>query len=550
MHEPNDVTHTLVEHFFRRFFDNDSIEPDGDTQTTVTRAISVMAMPGFVIALLLGMLSSHHMPLWPAIYLHYLYVLYSFMVMGGVAVFEWEMLFPDRLDFLILTPLPLRPRQLLTAKALALARFLGLFLLGSNLLAAFVIPVTTPEYFRGVLAQIAAVLLAGTFSALLFLAVGGVLLCVLDEQRFRIVSPIVQTLSVTLLALLLVHLIHYGGSLHTMLTGPRFTARWFPPLWFVGVYEELRLGASAPAFAGRLTRYALAGTAAVAVLVGITYPLAWARMRRLTLEGSQQKRGEGSRWLTWLLHRVVRRPGERAVFHFIGQTLRRNTRYQARLAIYCGAGLALAVAYAATVRLTPSGNRIVLDDAGAHAVVPLLVFWSVAGLRTAFAFPVDLQAGWIFRVTGVRMSECASAARKWALGCTAGVGAAAFGVLAIAGCGVRILLAQAVCGLGLAILMSDGLFFFQPSVPFNRPRMPGRTSLPLMLTAYLAIFPLLLMQMGRLETYLEGHLWRLLWVPLAVAVVRAGFMGLRRILGDFEEEVEGYDGEYVLLGLS
>jgi hypothetical protein len=48
-------------------------------------------------------------------------------------------------------------------------------------------------------------------------------------------------------------------------------------------------------------------------------------------------------------------------------------------------------------------------------VMPMLVFWIVSGLRVAFAFPVNLQAGWIFRVTGVRVSECAAAARKWGL---------------------------------------------------------------------------------------------------------------------------------------
>ena len=33
--------------------------------------------------------------------------------------------------------------------------------------------------------------------------------------------------------------------------------------------------------------------------------------------------------------------------------------------------------------------------------MPLLLFWVIAGLRAAFAFPMDLAAGWVFRVTGV-----------------------------------------------------------------------------------------------------------------------------------------------------
>jgi hypothetical protein len=550
MHKPNDVMHTLVKHFFRRFFDNDSIQPDGDTLTTVVRAISIMAVPGFLISFFIAMMMSSYLPLWPAIYLHYVYVLYSFMVMGGVAIFEWEMLFPDRLDFLILTPLSLQPRQLFAAKAVALAGFLLLFLVGSNLFATFFIPITAPSYFRGLFAHAIAVSLAGTFCALFFLALGGLLLCVLDGHRFRIVSPIVQTISVTVLALLLVHLACYGGSVYTMLTGPDLAARWFPPLWFAGVYEQLRLGAAAPPFARILTHYAVGGTATVAAIVVITYPLAWARMQKMALEGSTQRRGEASRWIAGLLHRVVRRPGERAIFHFIGQTLRRNTRYQAHLAVYCGTGLAMAASCAIILDIHPGKIQILLDSVEVNAVLPLLVFWTVAGLRTAFAFPVNLQASWIFRVAGVRMSECASAARKWALSCILSLGALVIALLAFAGCSPRVLLVQATCGVGLGILMSDGLFFFQPSVPFGRPRMPGRTSFPLLLTAYIAVFPLMLMEMVRLETHLESHLLQLFWIALAVFIVRAVLIALRRMLGDFEEEVEGYDGEYIVLGLS
>jgi hypothetical protein len=544
------MMHTLVKHFFRRFFDNDSIQPDGDTLTTVVRAISILAVPGFLISFFLAMMMKSYLPLWPAIYLHYAYILYSFIVMGCVAIFEWEMLFPDRIDFLILTPLPLQVRQLFAAKAIALGGFLLLFLVGSNILATLFIPMTTPSYFRGLFAHVVAVSLAGTFCALFFLALGGLLLCVLDARRFRIISPIMQTISVMVLALLIEHLMGYGRSLYTMLTGPELSARWFPPLWFAGVYEQLRLGGGAPPFARILTHYALGGTAAVAAVVVITYPLAWARMQKMALEGGTRKRGEAPRWLMRLIHRVVRRPGERAIFHFIGQTLRRNTHYQAQLALYCGTGFALAVASAVTVRLDPGKIQILLDCAGVNVVLPFLVFWIVAGMRTAFAFPVNLQASWIFRVTGVNMSECASAGRKWALSCVLGLSACVITLLALAGCSWRVLLVQATCGIGLGVLMSDGLFFFQPSVPFGRPRMPGRTSFPLILTAYIAIMPLLLMQIVSLEEHLESHLLQLFWIALAVFSVRAAFIALRRMFGDFEEEVEGYDGEYILLGLS
>ena len=44
------VTLMLVVHFFRRFFDNDTLQVDGDTLTTVVRALSIVTVPGLVVA--------------------------------------------------------------------------------------------------------------------------------------------------------------------------------------------------------------------------------------------------------------------------------------------------------------------------------------------------------------------------------------------------------------------------------------------------------------------------------------------------------------------
>ena len=100
------ITRILVDHFFRRFFDNDTLQVDGDTQTTVVRALSIVAVPELVITFFLQLLYTPKpflRPTWNVIEDHYFFVLFSFVVMGAVSIFEWEMLFPDRLDFLVLT---------------------------------------------------------------------------------------------------------------------------------------------------------------------------------------------------------------------------------------------------------------------------------------------------------------------------------------------------------------------------------------------------------------------------------------------------------------
>jgi hypothetical protein len=147
MGEKSRVTAILVHHFFRRFFDNDTIQVDGDTLTTVVRAVSVVTVPGLMISFFL----QNQYPgrsAWGAIADQHFFVLFSFVVMGAISIFEWEMLFPDRIDFLILSPLPLKSTQMLAAKAVALIGFLSLFTVSCNLFGTIILPaVSKGEFF-------------------------------------------------------------------------------------------------------------------------------------------------------------------------------------------------------------------------------------------------------------------------------------------------------------------------------------------------------------------------------------------------------------------
>ena len=553
----------LVEHFFRRFFDNDTLQTDGDTQTSVVRALAIVAVPGLMFAFWLQNAYPQR-TMWGAIEDQYFFVLFSFVVMGIVAIFEWEMLFPDRLDFLILSPMSIRPRQILGAKATALGGFVGLFLVGCNVWGMLIIPAITRHvvrvngqarivghFWRQLGAHAAAVSLAGLFAALLFLAIGGVLLCVLSASQFRVVSPVVQTVSVMALVLLLLQYVQYGDAMQELLSGPLGWMRWQPTLWFLAVYERLLHGDAAPAFARELSAYAYRAVGVCAAVAAATYPVAWERMRRAAIEGASGTRSAPPRWVASVVHRVVREPGERAVFHFIGQTIRRNNKYQVYLAMYCGTGLAFAVACGVT--LHAKGGGWALSQKGLHALMPLLVFWTVAGLRAAFAFPLNLAAAWVYRVTRVTnaaMNECAQAARRWALVCALGVVMCVAAVLVGLGWSTRELLVQVVCGVGLAVLLTDAFFMFLQSIPFATPRMPGKTSLPLMLTLYIGVLPVFLFEMARLEMSLERSLAKLILVAGGAVATHLVVLRLSRRPAESEEEMEGYEGEFQLLNLA
>ncbi len=543
------VTRILIHHFFRRFFDNDSVQVDADTQTTVVRALAIVMVPGMRVAFYLQ--NQYPQSPWNAMHDQYFFVLTSFVVMAAVSIFEWEMLFPDRLDFLVLSPLSIKPLHMLAAKAAALFAFLTLFLVASNAFGIVMLPaVSKGDFFRQIYAHAAAVLLAGTFAACLILALGGLLLCVLDAARFRMVSSILQLLAVTGLALLVLQYFIFGNAMLALLTPPFRIARWMPPVWFLGVYQTLLHGDAAPPFAQPMAHDALRATAAAAAVAVLTYPLAWIRMRKMAIEGAARRSKQPSRLLARIVHTLVRRPGERAVFHFIGQTIARNNRYQVYLAMYGGIGLALAIAFALTFRIDHDTLQPSLSYPGLHAVLPLLLFWLIAGLRVAFAFPQNLPARWVFRITGVYTGECAAAARKWVFLCALGLLASVLAALCAFGWNTRQLLVQAVCGLCLAVLLIDTFFFSQQTVPFNQPRMPGKTSFPLVLTLYLGVFPLFVSLTVVAEMLIEKHPFKLLLPILIALTLHTALTLLRRGPGEVEEEMEGYDGEFQLLGLS
>lgn len=540
---------SLLVYFFRRFFENDVLQATGDTVTTVVRALSIVAAPGLMLAFFLQNAYPARSA-WGRVEDHYFFVLYSMLVMAGVAVFEWEMLFPDRLDFLVLSPLPVRGRVMLAAKAGALGLFLGLVLLAANVLGVLMLPLVSKEQFwRQAWAQSLAVTCSGAFGALAVLAAGGLLICVLPARVFRMISPVLQMLVVAVLGLLLVHYARFGDSLDKMLGEPLGRSAWVPSFWFLGIYERVQRGGAAAAFAEPMMRRGMWAILSAFVVAAATYPLAWARMRKMSIEGNAGLRGAPVVSMNRLVAGVVPLAARRAVTYFIGQTIARNSRYQVYLAMYCGTGLALAIACVVTFVSRGGGLRPSVSMEGLHAVMPLALFWIVAGLRMAFALPLNLPARWVFHVTGAEREVCISATRVWALVCGWAALAMLLPVLWVAGMGMRGLLVQAVCGICLCAVLVDGMLFANHGIPFAQPRSPGKTSLPLMLTLFVGILPVYCAGMVWAETWLER---KPVWLLAAVAVVPAAHLViemLRRRSQATLEDGDEIEGEFQLLGL-
>jgi hypothetical protein len=559
--KPPTRAQTLYSHFFRRFFDNDTLSIDGETQTTVIRALAFVAIPTFMFAfwLLPSYPGAPPRPLALIQADRYFFVLFSFVAMGAVTSFEWEMLFPDRPDFLILLTLPLKARELFYAKGRALLAFLGMFLIAANIFSGILFPAVSTRsagnIFHTMGAHLAAVLLAGIFSSFTILAIEGLILCLLPSSWFRTISTAMQCLSITVLLLLFLLYPLITSHISLFLDGQSAFAQYLPPLWFLGLYETLMHPASAPAAAWPLAQLGLYATAAVTTLALLTYPLAWSRQKKRALEGASQARKQTGSRIAALLHRtLLQRPQQRAIFHFISQTIARNPSYLVYLAIYSGAGLALAICSVLTVRQAADHTLIpTLWTPGLHAVLPLLLFWMVVGLRASFAFPADMRARWIFPISiqliqsqstlasSLYPGSAAKSAKTWVLLCCGLLTAAVWSLLLALHWPWIDLAIQALCGIGLSILLADLFFLGRTQIPFTRPRLPGRAGLPLVFTLYAALFPAMVLLVVQLELTAEKRLAVLAWIALGIPALHlilkmTDKLAQQGIIGGFPED--------------
>jgi hypothetical protein len=173
-----------------------------------------------------------------------------------------------------------------------------------------------------------------------------------------------------------------------------------------------------------------------------------------------------------------------------------------------------------------------------------LLFWLVVGLRDSFAFPVDMLARWVFPIniqSPIFPGSSAKAAKTWVLLCCGALTCLMLAILLALHWNPRDLVIQAICGAGLSILLADLFFLGRTQIPFTRPRMPGRSGLPLTLTLYAALFPALVMLTAKLELDTESQLAYLLWILLGTLFLHLALrftdrLAQQGIIGGFPED--------------
>jgi len=415
VHEDETHLAELTRHFFGRFFDNEFVSQKGESALGVAHFVILLAAPGFIYFFFLYTAYSQMADLAPGLFDptsmrdEFIYVCLSMLVIGLLAVLEWDSFFPDRVDFLTLIPLPTRPGCIFLAKASALILFLSLFAtavgapgaLGFPLAASGGTHVTFGGICRWSLIHGFTMAAASTFSFLFFVALEGMLLTVLSYRWFEKASAYVQGLLIASVLMFSLFLPRIIGDLSLLLHSHGLLARWLPPLWFLGLYRAM-LHYPDPAYLP-LARRAVLGVAAVLGISVATYLASYRRHLRRSLEAGEvlpREPWRAGRVLRRLTERVfLRQVLERVTFSFVFKTILGDRRHRLLFASYTGVGVALALESAAALL----SRNAVVTASGRAAIflsIPLIIsFFVLSGTRLIFEIPAEVRANWIFQLT-------------------------------------------------------------------------------------------------------------------------------------------------------
>lgn len=492
----------LTRHFFRRLFINDLISFEEEMERKIIAALSILAvLYGWFGYELIA--KYQFFPDKGTSWVEKCYYLYMVMaIIGLVTVIEWDVIFPDRRDYLNLRPLPVRQGTLVGSKLMSLFLFVGLFTLATAPFSVywFFIVLTywhAPSVVYGLLFVVAhslSCLGAGLFIFFFIALLMGLLTIVLGRRLFDLLSPYLRGLLLTALSVQLMIFFIQSVSSHDVLAS--FPA-WknagslviylFPPMWFAGLYEFI-LGTKDPVFR------TLAGIGALSIgitallslgIVSLRYT-AFARSREESKKSRHFRRGTG------LVNDMfgalfLRNPVERAVYGFYGRTLKKSGLHRSRIIFYLSVSLGIVLILVAWA--SPRIHIHALPEKTLLSLPFLLSFFLLAGLRSATELPSSPQANWIFELTEIEDR------RRYPIGLKKGVFFLSLVPLALVACvsfGVlwdwKESFLFSLFFLLTATLLMEVFFFDYRKIPFACNSLPGKTKLHVYWWAYAMVF--------------------------------------------------------------
>jgi hypothetical protein len=480
-------------------------EDGSEFNTRLWQTLGILAVPGlYASGTLFGvLLEGDAGPLWMLRSIRTFFTAYSFCVSAFVTLFEWDMLFPDRRDFLVLTQFPIRLRDLFAAKLASLGMLLGVLIatvnIGAVAIMTLVLLMAERAHNWRFVASVAAYMIcttaASVFGFLIVAALQGVLINLTPVRLFRRLSPYVQMagMSVIIIAFVLFPLyvnVRFAERFH-----PEWFSR-FPPYWFAAM-QELFTGRTHDGFreAGVVGLKVFAFTL---LLWAITWAAGFARHYERTLESEDSIAGRVRHSFSWT-DRLLSTPQERGIYRFTGAILARSNKHRMFLACYWSLGLALGL----IAGLVPGLHGISFSEYGVRGLPFLLTFFTVSGLRVVFQFPAELNANWLFQIAEADWGRAARKATRLRILASGLIPALLlFLPLEIAYWGSAGLLHIFLQGLS-GLLLAEAMFWTFDKVPFTCSYFPGRMNLALLVVLYLYGFTTYSFRMADIEQWIE-----------------------------------------------
>ncbi|MBS1832693.1 MAG: hypothetical protein JST65_08270 [Acidobacteria bacterium] len=405
------IAKLLFLHFLRRFFGEGNMlfATAASPYAGVIRTLTMLLLPGFLLSMFL-------FPVYVELEFRphlfepmrwnnkLLFCTMSASIMAFVTALQWDSLFPDREDFMILSPLPLRRRLIFFCKLTALIAFASLFAAAINIGPAIVFPLASlsPATPFGQLVpyiwnHAVSLFLCSAFVFSCCLAVQGALLNLLPHLWYRAVVVWIQFLIMAASATLL--LLFPLAAKNAALGQNAPLLHWFVPAWFAGLSEQWN-GRPGPIFAFLELR-AIQGVELSIGLALLFYTAAYVRYLQTIIETPHDDGAQSalSRWLAARIDRfLLPVQHERGVFHFIWKTLLRSPSHRLYLAGYAGVACALVIWELVTL-FSIHSYAVLREPSPALLCIPSVIsFLTLCSMRFVFPRPVELRANWIFQL--------------------------------------------------------------------------------------------------------------------------------------------------------
>lgn len=536
----------LVSHFFQRFFAGEVFSGDTDLTLGIGGILALLALPGAILPLLLLPKYSSFLR-WLTGVRHfdyntasipdkYILLTFTMAITGIVAVFKWDSLFPDRLDFANLAPLPARVHDIFLAKFTALLLFVGLFVVALNAASTVLFPFVVMGnqtnqnlWLRFITAHAVAVVAGSAFMFFSFFALAGLLMALLPHRRFRQVSTPIQFGSVIMLVMSLLTTPEIGSLVATAGSGRYPFVRWLPTVWFLGLYQQISGRADA-----EFHTLALRAIEGLAVALGASLLFYAASYRRFfrrvpeMMETAASPPGRTKQFVVRCFDGLsFSSKFERACVHFAAKTLARSQRHGLLLAGFAGMGVAVAIQNVTTAGGIPGRGEGWLPTATVLASSLAVVFFLLSGLRFIFDVPAELSANWTFRAVGEwRGAAARQVGRKLALAILSPV-IIVTAIVYSAIWGRWLGIAHTTFVLLASLLMIDVLFLGYRKIPFTCSYSAGKHNGGTVLAVYFLAFFTFSPGLANLEHWALS-LPSVIPFLVLLALLATGWIGIRK----------------------